>query len=89
MYIEQLINGIPGSTTQATFVWSDGTNTLTVTGTIPTGGGLRVDLNKQTVMHSNGTNLSPLITLASRFPVIKKSMTLTGPGTVYWRERYV
>lgn len=89
VYIDQIINGIPGGTVQATFVWSDGTNTLTVSGAIPTGGVVRVDLNKQTVRHSNGTSLSPLITLASRFPAITRKMTITGPGTIYWRERYV
>jgi hypothetical protein len=72
----------------SSLVWSDGTNTLTLSGTIPVGT-VTVDLNRQTVRHSNGTSLSPLITLASRFPAITRKMTITGPGTIYWRERYV
>lgn len=72
----------------SSLVWSDGTNTLTLSGTIPVGT-VTVDLNRQTVRHNNGTSLSPLITLASRFPAITRKMTITGPGTIYWRERYV
>lgn len=71
--------------------WTDGTNTLTLTGgTIPEGT-VTVDLNRQTIMHSNGTSLSSMLTLASRFPQIKKVMNITcaSGGTLIWRERYV
>ena len=71
--------------------WTDGTNTLTLTGgTIPAGT-VTVDLNRQTIMHSNGTSLSSMLTLASRFPPIKKVMEITSAsgGTLIWRERYV
>ena len=70
--------------------WTDGTNTLTLSGTIPAGT-ITVDLNKQTIMHSNGTSLSSLLTLASRFPEIKRTMNITcaSGGTLFWRERYV
>ena len=71
--------------------WTDGTNTLTLTGgTIPAGT-VTVNLNRQTIMHSNGNSLSSMLTLASRFPQIKKLMNITCAkgGTLIWRERYV
>lgn len=75
----------------ASLAWTDGTDTLTLSGgTIPAGT-VTVDLNNQTIMHSNGTSLSSMLTLASRFPEIKKVMSITSAsgGTLYWRERYV
>lgn len=74
----------------SSLAWTDGTNTLTLDGTIAAGT-VTVDLNKQTIMHSNGTSLSSLLTLASRFPEIKRTMSITcaSGGTLYWRERYV
>ncbi len=74
----------------ASLAWTDGTKTLTLSGTIPAGN-VTVDLNKQTIKDMDGNSLSSLLTLASRFPDIKKVMNITSAagGTLYWRERYV
>lgn len=68
----------------------DDTVTLALSGTIPAGT-VTVDLNHQTIRHSTGTNLNTMLTLASRFPEIKRKMAVTASrsGTLYWRERYV
>ena len=70
--------------------WTDGTNTLTLSGTIPAGI-ITVDLNRQTVKDGDGNSLSNKITLGSRFPEIKRTMTITcaSGGNLVWRERYV
>lgn len=70
--------------------WTDGVNTLTLSGTIPAGT-ITVDLNRQTVKDGNGNSLSNKITLASRFPEIKRTMTISSEsgGNIVWRERYV
>ena len=88
---EPLVRIVTTLSAQASsLAWTDGTNTLTLSGTIPAGT-VTVDLNKQTITHSNGTSLSSLLTLASRFPEIKRTMAITcaSGGTLYWRERYV
>lgn len=74
----------------SSLAWTDGTNTLTLSGTIPAGT-VTVDLSRQTIMHSNGSSLSNKLTLASRFPTIKRVMDITSAsgGTLIWRERYV
>ncbi len=71
--------------------WTVNSKTLELSGTIPAGT-VTVDLNAQTIRHSNGTtNLNAMLTLASRFPEIKRSMSVEASrsGTLYWRERYV
>jgi len=74
----------------SSLVWTDGTNTLTLSGTIPAGD-ITVDLNSQTVKDKDGNSLSSLITLASRFPEIKRTMNISceDGGNLVWRERYV
>lgn len=71
--------------------WTDGTNTLTLTdGTIPAGK-ITVDLNNETITDASGNSLSSLLTLASRFPKIQRTMGITcaSGGNLVWRERYV
>jgi len=78
------------SSAVSSLAWTDGTNTLTLSGNIPEGK-VTVDLNRQTIFHSNGNSLSPLLTLASSFPEIKKRMNITcaSGGNLIWRERDV
>ena len=70
--------------------WTDGDNTLTLSGDIPAGD-IVIDLNRQTIKDGNGNSLSSLLTLASRFPEIKRVMNIScaSGGKMYWRERYV
>lgn len=70
--------------------WTDGTNTLTLSGEIPAGK-ITVNLNRQTVTDKDGNSLSSLITLASRFPEITRVMNIScdDGGNLVWRERYV
>ena len=68
-------------------VYSDGTDTMTFT--LVPAGDLVVDLNNQTAA-VDGTSCMNQFTFASTF--IKPSTgwhTITGSGTVYWRERWL
>lgn len=70
--------------------YSDGTNSMTF-GTYtgrPTGT-LTVDLNRQTAAVGS-TSVMTGFTFASRFIIPKPgTMTISGTGTVYWRERWM
>jgi phage-related protein len=70
--------------------YSDGTNTM-VFGTYtdrPTGS-LVIDLNRQTAAVGS-TSIMKGYTFASRFIIPKPGIsTITGTGTVYWRERWM
>lgn len=71
--------------------YSDGTNTMTFS-TIPAGD-LEIDLDRQTVAvtASNTTaSIMQYYTFGSRFPIPKTgAQTITGTGTVKWRERWI
>ena len=68
-------------------VYSDGTDTMTFT-EVPAGD-LTVDLNNQTAA-VDGTSCMDQITFASTFIQPRTGwMTITGSGTVYWRERWL
>ena len=66
--------------------YSDGTNTITLTN-ISTGD-LIIDLNRQTIQLS-GNSIMNQYTVNSSFIVPRTgTMTISGTGTVYWRERW-
>ena len=66
--------------------YSDGTDTMTFS-SIPAGD-LMIDLNRQTAAVGN-TSIMQYFTLVSSFIIPRTgSMTITGTGTVYWRERW-
>lgn len=66
--------------------YSDGTDTMTFT-TIPAGN-MVIDLNRQTAEVS-GTSFMSGYTYTSDFLIPKTgTQTITGTGTVYWRERW-
>lgn len=66
--------------------WSDGENTLTLT-QVPAGK-VTIDLNRQTV-DNYGNNIMRYFAFGSTFPVPRTGrQTITGAGTVYWRERW-
>lgn len=68
-------------------VYSDGTDTMTFT-SVPAGS-LVIDLNEQTAA-VNGTSCMDQFTFASTFILPKPGWnTITGTGTVYWRERWL
>lgn len=77
-------------TAGASLTYSDGTNTMTF-GTYtgrPTGA-LVVDLNRQTAA-VGGTSIMQGYTFASRFiRPATGTMTISGSGTVKWRERWI
>lgn len=67
--------------------YSDGANTATFS-TIPAGA-LVIDLNKQ-IAAVNGTSIMSGYQFGGAFPVPRiGSQTITGTGTVYWRERWM
>ena len=66
--------------------YSDGTSTITLT-SISTGD-LIIDLNRQTIQLS-GNSIMNQYTFGSSFIIPRTgAMTITGTGTVYWRERW-
>lgn len=71
-------------------VYSDGTNTMTFgTYTDRPTGTLVIDLNNQTAAVGT-TSIMKGYTFASRFIIPHTgSMTITGSGTVKWKERYI
>lgn len=70
--------------------WSDGTDTMTFEG-VPAGE-LTIDLNRQIAKDDTSLGLLSLMGLyvfGSRFIIPKTgAQTITGIGTVYWRERW-
>jgi phage-related protein len=73
-----------------TLTYSNGTDTM-VFGTYndrPTGGFV-IDLNRQTASVGN-TSIMPGYTFNSRFLIpTNGEQTITGTGTIYWRERWL
>lgn len=71
-------------------VYSDGTNSMTFgTYTNRPTGTLVVDLNNQTA-DVGGTSVMQGYTYSSKFIIPKTgNMTISGSGTVYWRERWL
>ena len=71
--------------------YSDGTDTMTFS-TIPAGD-LEIDLDRQTAaVTANNTTASIMqyYTFGSRFPIPRTgAQTITGTGTVKWRERWI
>lgn len=66
--------------------YSDGTNTMTFS-SIPAGN-MIIDLNQQTAAVGN-TSIMPYYSFSSSFIRPKTgSQTISGTGTVYWRERW-
>ena len=66
--------------------YADGTDTMTFS-TIPAGD-MVIDLNRQTAAVGN-TSIMQYFALTSTFILPRTgSMTITGTGTVYWRERW-
>lgn len=73
--------------TAANRVYSDGTNTMTFT-SVPAGD-LVIDLNNQTAA-VGGVSCMNCFTFASTFIPPKTGwQTITGTGTVFWRERWL
>ena len=67
--------------------WSDGTNTLTFSSIAA--GDVTIDLNRQVAKKGSSSIMSAL-TYTSKFIVPKTgSMTITGSGTVHYRERWL
>ena len=81
MRIERTLTG--AATNQA---YSDGTRTMTFS-TIPAGA-LKIDMNRQTV-EVGGVSIMQYYALTGQFirPALG-AQTITGTGTVYWRERW-
>lgn len=68
--------------------WSDGTNTLTLASVSSSATAVTIDLNRQIVRRGT-TSLMGSVTYTSKFPVPKVgTQTITGTGTVYYRERW-
>ena len=68
-------------------IYSDGTDTMTFT--LVPAGDLVIDLNNQTAA-VGGTSCMDQFTFASTFIQPKTgTQTITGSGTVYWRERWL
>lgn len=66
--------------------YSDGTNTMTFS-TIPVGE-MNIDLNRQTA-HVRNASIMRYYTYTSTFIIPKTgTQTITGTGTVFWRERW-
>ena len=71
---------------QGDLTYSDGTNTMAFT-SVPAGD-LTIDLNKQTA-RVGSTSIMSCLSFASRFIIPKTgAQTITGSGTVRWRERW-
>lgn len=78
------------TTSTGSLTYSDGTNSMTFgTYTGRPSGKTVIDLNRQTAYVGN-TSIMQGYTFASRFIIPKPgTMTITGTGTVYWRERWM
>ena len=66
--------------------YSDGTTTMTFS-TIPAGD-LVIDLNRQTAAVNNVSILAYLSFASDFIQPVPGAQTITGTGTVYWRERW-
>lgn len=75
------------SSSMSNVTYSDGTNSMTFS-TIPAGN-LVIDMNKQTAAVGT-TSIMQYYSFTSRFPKSETGThTITGTGTVYYRERWV